>query len=55
MQTILFLCVANFARSQMAEGLARSVLGNRVQVMSAGSMPSSLNSHAIEVMTVSLR
>jgi arsenate reductase len=50
MQTILFLCVANSARSQMAEGLARSVLGDRVQVMSAGSMPSSLNPHAIEAM-----
>ena len=29
---ILFLCVANSARSQMAEGLARQVLGDRATV-----------------------
>ena len=46
---ILFLCVANSARSQMAEGLARMLLG-RVEVMSAGSEPSRLNPYAIEVM-----
>jgi arsenate reductase len=28
--TILFLCVANSARSQMAEGLARKLFGDRV-------------------------
>jgi arsenate reductase len=50
MQRILFLCVANSARSQMAEGLARSLLGDRVQVQSAGSLPSKVNPYAIEVM-----
>jgi arsenate reductase len=49
-QRILFLCVANSARSQMAEGLARAVLGNRAEVMSAGSQPSSVNPWAIEAM-----
>jgi len=47
---ILFLCVANSARSQMAEGLARALFGNRVSVMSAGSEPSTVNPYAIEVM-----
>lgn len=47
---ILFLCVANSARSQMAEGLARMMFGDRVPVMSAGSEPSTVNPYAIEVM-----
>ena len=47
---ILFLCVANSARSQMAEGLARHMLGNRATVQSAGSMPSRVNPYATEVM-----
>jgi arsenate reductase len=47
---ILFLCVANSARSQMAEGLARMLFGGRVSMMSAGSDPSTVNSYAIEVM-----
>lgn len=48
--TILFLCVANSARSQMAEGLARRLFGGRVRVESAGSEPSTVNPYAIEVM-----
>src|SRR5688572_20610946 len=47
---LLFLCVANSARSQMAEGLARSMLGAGVQVQSAGSKPSRVNPYAVEVM-----
>ncbi len=47
---ILFLCVANSARSQMAEGLARQRFGERVRVQSAGSQPSVVNPYAIEVM-----
>lgn len=50
MKRILFLCVANSARSQMAEGLARRLLGPRAEVMSAGSQPSTVNPYAIEVM-----
>ena len=49
-KSILFLCVANSARSQMAEGLARQRFGNRVRVQSAGSQPSRVNPYAIEVM-----
>ncbi len=36
---ILFLCVANSARSQMAEGLARHLFGDAARVQSAGSTP----------------
>lgn len=49
-QGLLFLCVANSARSQMAEGLARKRFGARVRVQSAGSRPSRVNPYAIEVM-----
>lgn len=37
---ILFLCVANSARSQLAEGLAKSLYGKKAEVESAGSEPS---------------
>lgn len=40
MKTILFLCVANSARSQLAEGLAKTMLKGKANVMSAGSQPS---------------
>jgi len=49
-KSLLFLCVANSARSQMAEGLARSIFGDKVRVQSAGSKPSRVNPYAIEVM-----
>jgi arsenate reductase len=49
-KSILFLCVANSARSQMAEGLARHRFGGRVRVQSAGSKPSRVNPYATEVM-----
>ena len=48
--SILFLCVANSARSQMAEGLGRMIFGERVSVQSAGSEPSRVNPYAVEVM-----
>ena len=44
---LLFLCVANSARSQMAEGLARAHFGDAVRVQSAGSTPSSVNPLAV--------
>lgn len=50
MKRVLFLCVANSARSQMAEGLARARLGSDVAVESAGSAPSRLNPLAVEAM-----
>ena len=50
MRSILFLCVANSARSQMAEGLARKILGHDYEIASAGSQPATVNPHAIEAM-----
>ncbi len=48
--SVLFLCVANSARSQMAEGLARDLFGDAVRVQSAGSSPSRVNPFAIQAM-----
>jgi protein-tyrosine-phosphatase/N-acetylglutamate synthase-like GNAT family acetyltransferase len=48
--SVLFLCVANSARSQMAEGLARTLFGSVVRVQSAGSQPSRVNPNAIAAM-----
>ncbi len=48
---ILFLCVANSARSQLAEGLAKSMLGSKANVESAGSEPSGrVQPWAVEVL-----
>jgi arsenate reductase len=47
---ILFLCVANSARSQMAEGLARARFGETVNVQSAGSQPSRVSPLAIRAL-----
>lgn len=47
---ILFMCVANSARSQLAEGLAKKIFGDKVIVESAGSSPSKVNPYAIEVL-----
>ncbi|MBI5067327.1 MAG: arsenate reductase ArsC [Deltaproteobacteria bacterium] len=46
----LFLCVANSARSQMAEGIARSLAPASVTVSSAGSKPSRVNPLAIRAL-----
>ena len=48
--SLLFLCVANSARSQIAEGLARTLFGGLVRVKSAGSQPTQVNPNAIAVM-----
>lgn len=48
--SVLFLCVANSARSQMAEGLARDLFGDAVRVQSAGSSPSRVNPFAVQAM-----
>jgi arsenate reductase len=46
---ILFMCVANSARSQLAEGLAKAVFPG-AEVKSAGSHPGVLNPYAVTVM-----
>ncbi len=50
MKGILFLCVANSARSQIAEGIARSVAPPGIKVWSAGSRPTSVRPEAIAVL-----
>lgn len=47
---ILFLCVANSARSQLAEGWARRLAPEGVAVYSAGSEPGQLHDAAVAVM-----
>ncbi len=47
---VLFLCVANSARSQMAEGIARSLAPAGVRMSSAGSKPSRVNPLAIRAL-----
>ncbi|MGO1661674.1 MAG: arsenate reductase ArsC [Canibacter sp.] len=49
--TVLFVCVHNAGRSQMAAGWLRELAGDRVEVRSAGSMPAEMiNSVAVEAM-----
>ena len=48
--SVLFLCVANSARSQMAEALARRRFGDAVRVQSAGSEPSRVNPYAVRAL-----
>ena len=48
--SVLFLCVANSARSQMAEALARARFGAVVRVQSAGSEPSRVNPYAVRAL-----
>jgi arsenate reductase len=50
LMNLLFLCVANSARSQMAEGLAKKILGKGVRVQSAGSFPTFLHPLALQVL-----
>jgi arsenate reductase (thioredoxin) len=47
---VLFICTANAARSQMAEGLLRAKYGDRFEVFSAGTHPSRVSARAIRVM-----
>lgn len=48
---ILFLCVANSARSQLAEGIAKAMFGDKAMIESAGSEPSGkVQPWAVEVL-----
>jgi arsenate reductase len=48
---VLILCTGNSARSQMAEGLLRSLGEHRFEVVSAGTKPSAVRPEAIAVMS----
>jgi len=47
---VLFLCTGNSCRSQMAEGWARHLCGDRIEPYSAGVETHGLNPHAVAVM-----
>lgn len=49
-QKILFLCTHNSARSQMAEGLLRHFYGDKYEVFSAGTNPTSVHPLAVKAM-----
>ncbi|GAA1142035.1 arsenate reductase ArsC [Nesterenkonia lutea] len=49
--TVLFVCVHNAGRSQMAAGFLREIAGDSIQVFSGGTQPAdSVNSTAVEAM-----
>ena len=49
--TVLFVCVHNAGRSQMAAGYLQALAGDRIQVLSAGTQPKDqVNPSAIEAM-----
>lgn len=50
MKNILFLCTGNACRSQMAEGWAKSIWGNKYTFYSAGTKAHGLNQRAVQVM-----
>lgn len=47
---VLFLCTGNSCRSQMAEALARSIAGNRIECHSAGTVSEPINPLAVLAM-----
>lgn len=47
---VLFLCTGNSCRSQMAEGWARHILGDRIEPYSAGIEAHGMNANAVRVM-----
>ena len=50
LQSVMFVCTGNSARSQMAEGFARHFGQGRVDAYSAGMEPSRLNPFAVAAM-----
>ena len=53
--SVLFVCVHNAGRSQMAAGYLQALAGDRVEVLSAGSAPKDeINPVAVEAMLENL-
>jgi arsenate reductase len=48
---ILFLCIGNACRSQIAEGWAKKLKGDCIEAFSAGVIPAGLSARAVKVMT----
>jgi len=48
--TVLFVCIHNAARSQMAEGIANSLFKDKLAAKSAGTKPTALDPYAVKVM-----
>lgn len=51
MKKLLFLCTGNSCRSQMAEGWARELLGDGLEVYSAGVEKHGMNPYAVRAMS----
>jgi arsenate reductase len=47
---VLFVCIHNSARSQMAEAFLKEIAGDRFEVQSAGLEPGTLNKDVVAVM-----
>lgn len=47
---VLFMCVANSARSQLAEAIAKEVFGSNAEIQSAGSQPKTVHPLAIQAL-----
>ncbi len=50
MMNILFMCVANSARSQLAEGIAKQIFEVNADIRSAGSQPTKVNPFAVRAL-----
>ena len=47
---VLFVCIHNSARSQMAEAFLKALAGDRFEAFSAGLTPGILNQDAVKIM-----
>jgi len=50
LEKVLFVCIHNSARSQLAEALLRKLAGDRFEVSSAGLEPGKLNPYVVEIL-----